>query len=179
MVSTGNVFIILPLLVCKRNRVSVYAAAGLEVTAPDVVGREGAAGCGGGAWPARAAFSFSALRRRSSLSAAILARIRAFASISSCFSFRFWAASFSRSFFSNSSLISCDSLVCFRRISYFILIRLSDSGFWPSAFRSLPHSSSYQPYPVLFVRHVLQLAFLAILPVDFASLPQLKGQAPL
>lgn len=44
VVSTGNVFKILPLLVCRRRRVSVYAEDGLEVTVPEVVGKEGAAG---------------------------------------------------------------------------------------------------------------------------------------
>jgi hypothetical protein len=95
-----------PWLVWNRKRVSAYADAGLEVTGPDEIGA-GAAGAGsGGAWPARSAFSRSAFKRLSSLSAAIFALIRALASISSCFSFRFLAASLICSFRCRSSLMS-------------------------------------------------------------------------
>ena len=109
----------LPLGSCNRKRVSVYADAGFEATGPEVVAR-GAAdfGAAGGARPSRSAFSFSVLNRRSSLSAAIFALILSLAAISSCFSLRFAAASLSCSFFFRSSLISCVSLVLFRRISY-------------------------------------------------------------
>ena len=109
----------LPVGSCNRRRVSVYADAGFEATGPEVVGRAAAAfEAGGGARPSRSAFSFSDLIRRSSLSAAILALILSLATISSCFSLRFEAASLSCSFFFRSSLISCVSLVLFRRISY-------------------------------------------------------------
>jgi hypothetical protein len=106
VVSTGSVLRMFPWLVWNRKRVSAYADAGLEVTGPDEVGA-GAAGAGcGGAWPARSAFSRSAFKRLSSLSAAIFALIRALASISSCFSFRFLAASLICSFRCRSSLMS-------------------------------------------------------------------------
>ncbi len=109
----------LPVGSCNRRRVSVYADAGFEATGPEVVGRKALAfGAAGGALPSRSAFSFSDFNRRSSLSAAILALILSLAAISSCFSLRFAAASLSCSFFFRSSLISCVSLVLFRRISY-------------------------------------------------------------
>ena len=109
----------LPLGSCNRKRVSVYADAGFEDTGPEAVVSEGATfGAAGGTRPSRSAFSFSVLNRRSSLSAAIFALILSLAAISSCFSLRFAAASLSCSFFFRSSLISCVSLVLFRRISY-------------------------------------------------------------
>lgn len=80
-------------------RDSVYADAGLDATGPELVGICTAAGAAGGARPSRSAFSFSALSLRSSLSASILALILAFASNSSCFSFRLAAASLICSFF--------------------------------------------------------------------------------
>ena len=108
----------LPVGSCNRRRVSVYADAGFEATGPEVVGRAAALGATCGARPSRSAFSFSVLSRRSSLSAAILALILSLAATSSCFSLRLAAASLSCSFFFRSSLISCVSLVLFRRISY-------------------------------------------------------------
>ena len=96
----------------------MYADAGFEATGPEVVGRAVAFGTAGGARPSRSAFSFSVLNCRSSLSAAIFALIFSLAAISSCFSLRFAAASLSCSFFFRFSLISCVSLVLFRRISY-------------------------------------------------------------
>lgn len=106
VVSTGNVFMTFPLGVWRRRRASVYAEAGFEDTGPEVAGAGAAAGWGGGAWPARAALSRSAFSLRSSLSASIFARIRCLASISSCFSLRRFAASFSCSFFLSSSFRS-------------------------------------------------------------------------
>ena len=108
----------LPVGSCNRKRVSVYADAGFETTGPEVAGRAVAFRAAGGARPSRSAFSFSVLNRRSSLSVAIFALILSLAAISSCFSLRFAAASLSCSFFFRSSLISCVSLVLFRRISY-------------------------------------------------------------
>ena len=118
VVSTGNVFITLPFVVCRRSLDSVYAEAGLEATGPDVVGRGSAARGGGGARPSRSAFSFSARSLLSSLSASILARMRFLASTSCCISSFFCAACFNCSFFLRSSLASWLSLVFFLRISY-------------------------------------------------------------
>ena len=88
VVSTGNDFCTFPPAVCNRSRASVYAEAGFDATGPEVVGRGVTAGIGGGARPSRSAFSCSDLRRRSSLSAAILALVRSFATASACFSRR-------------------------------------------------------------------------------------------
>lgn len=118
VVSTEKDFWILPVESWSRSRVSVYADAGFEETGPDAVEGPVAGVVAGTERPSRSAFSFSAFRRRSSLSAAIFSLIRCLAAISSCFSFRFAAASLSCSFFLRSSLISWVSLVLFRRISY-------------------------------------------------------------
>ena len=117
VVSTGKDFMMFPEEVCRRSRVSVYAAAGFEATGPEIVEAATALVAAGSARPSRSAFSFSALSRRSSLSAAIFCLIRSLAAISSCFSRFFAAASFSCSFFLSSSLMSWVSFVLLRRIS--------------------------------------------------------------
>nr|XP_036589709.1 uncharacterized protein CTRU02_00463 [Colletotrichum truncatum]KAF6801714.1 hypothetical protein CTRU02_00463 [Colletotrichum truncatum] len=99
----------LPPEVCSLSRASLWFAV--------VFGMEGAAtGPGAGALPSLAALASSALRRRSSLSASILALMRRFASMSSSFSWRFFAASLICSLRCNSSFISWLSLVAFMRI---------------------------------------------------------------
>ena len=117
VLSTGKAFWMLPVGSCRRSLVSVYAAAGFEVTGPGVVGTVAVPGAVDIARPSRAAWTFSAFKRRSSLSAAIFCLIRSLAAISSCFSLFFAAASLSCSFFLRSSLMSWVSLVLFRRIS--------------------------------------------------------------
>ena len=89
VVSTGKIFVMVFPGICRRSRVSVYDDAGLL---PPLADRGGAAATGGGAWPARSAFSRSDFKRLSSLSAAILSFILCLAAISSCFSFLFAAA---------------------------------------------------------------------------------------
>ncbi|KZL68436.1 hypothetical protein CI238_00177, partial [Colletotrichum incanum] len=109
VVSAGRVFKMLPPDVCSLKRASLWFAVAF--------GMEGAVtGPGSGALPSLAALASSALRRRSSLSASILALMRRFASRSSCFSWRFLAASLICSLRCNSSLASWVSLVAFMRI---------------------------------------------------------------
>ena len=67
VVSTGKFFMTLPPGVCRANRASVYALAGLLVVGPEDVARGACTGAAGGAWPARFAFS---MRDRSGASAA-------------------------------------------------------------------------------------------------------------
>ena len=98
VVSTGNDLWTFPPGVCNRSLVSVYADAGFDVAGTGA-GTDAAAPGSGTARPSRSAFSAAAFTRRSSLSAAIFALILALASISSCFSLRFLAASFICSFF--------------------------------------------------------------------------------
>ena len=122
VLSAENAFWIFPVGSCSRSLVSVYADAGFEATGPDDTLVEAAGGASAIARPSRSAFSFSALRRRSSLSAAIFCLIRSLAVISSCFSFPFAAASLSCSFFFRSSLMSWVSLVLLRRISCILVL---------------------------------------------------------
>lgn len=102
-----------PPAVCNRSRASLCVAAGREAAGA------GAAATGAawaGARPSRAALASSALRRRSSLSASILALMRRFASRSAAFSAFFFSTSFSCSLRFSSSLRSSVSLVDFLRI---------------------------------------------------------------
>ena len=89
VVSTGKLFVKVPCGDCSLILVSVYADAGLL----ELLGGFGVSvGTDGGAFPARSAFSRSALILLSSLSAAILSLILCLASTSSCFSLFFAAA---------------------------------------------------------------------------------------
>ena len=89
VVSTGKLLVMVLEGVCKRNRVLVYADAGLLTILEDIADPNGAETFG--AWPSRSAFAFSAFSRLSSLSAAISSLNLCLAAISSCFS-RFLAA---------------------------------------------------------------------------------------
>ena len=112
VVSAGSVFKILPESVCSRSLASLWFALGLDAAAGAATGT----GSGAGALPSRAALASSALRRRSALSASILALMRFLASTSACFSWRFLATSLSCSLFTSSSLACWVSLVDFWRI---------------------------------------------------------------
>lgn len=116
VVSAGRVFMTFPPGVCRRRRASLCVAAGLAAAGAGAGAGVEEEEAEGTALPSRAAFASSALRRRSSLSASIFALIRRFASRSSSFSWRFFAASLICSFRAISSFRSCDSLVAFWRI---------------------------------------------------------------
>lgn len=104
-----NVLIRFPLGVCSLSLAWAWVVLGFAAGG-------GAGASGSIVLPSRAALASSALRRRSALSASILALILFLASRSSCFSWRFRAASLICSLRASSSLTSCVSLVDFSRI---------------------------------------------------------------
>lgn len=112
VVSAGRVLVMFPPSVWSRSLASLWLLLGLDAAAA-AAAPPGAAASAWGARPSRAALASSAFRRRSALSASILALIRRLASWSSSFSCRFAAASLTACLRASSSLASWLSLVDF------------------------------------------------------------------